>query len=38
MIEEEVREQYERPELTKLGALKDLTAEECWECQGSFTF
>ncbi|MDO8736436.1 MAG: lasso RiPP family leader peptide-containing protein [Thermoleophilia bacterium] len=38
MSEEETREPYEQPELTKLGALRDLTAEECWECQGSFGF
>lgn len=35
MIEEIIREQYEQPELVKLGSLRDLTAEECWECQGS---
>lgn len=38
MTEKEVREPYEQPELIKLGALKELTAQECWECQGSFTF
>lgn len=36
MIEEIIREQYEQPELVKLGSLSDLTAEECWECQGSY--
>lgn len=35
MEEQEKREPYEQPELTKLGSLRELTAEECFTCQGS---
>lgn len=38
MAENEMREPYEQPELTKLGSLRELTAEQCWECQGSVPF
>lgn len=43
MTENEIREPYEQPELTKLGSLRELTTEtgepcEDWTCMGSFGF
>jgi hypothetical protein len=38
MTEEETREPYEKPELTKLDNIKELSGETCWTCQGSFSF